>query len=134
MRPNTVVSVNGVLAIVDTLQGSCYRLEFADGSQMLCTRRTFTIERRKQSAVDYWMSRCTHINIAKDKREHTSRRVARRLVPKPRMVRVYSPRIPTKLEVIPACSVRSSNPTLGEGLAWLHYIIGTNGSPTHAAP
>jgi hypothetical protein len=87
LKPNTLVSINGVLAIVDTRQAGCYRVEFADGTQRLCTRRMFVVEKSRQLAINFWVSR--YSTLARKMNHAANQQRVDRLVSKLRMVYVH---------------------------------------------
>lgn len=88
LKPNTLVSVNGVLAIVDTRQAGCYRVEFADGAARLCTRRMFVVEKSRQLGINFWMAR--YATLARKMNQHaTDQQRVSRLVSKLRLVYVH---------------------------------------------
>src|SRR3954463_12864232 len=88
LKPNTIVSVDGVLAIIDTRQAGCYRVEFADGSTKLCTRRMFVVEKSRELAINYWVSRYNMLARRMNADAANQQRVSR-LVSKLRMVYVH---------------------------------------------
>lgn len=88
LKPNTIVSINGVLAIVDTRQAGCYRVEFADGTAKLCTRRMFVVEKSRELAINYWMARYASLARRMNNAAANQQRVSR-LVSKLRLVYVH---------------------------------------------
>jgi CRISPR/Cas system-associated protein Csm6 len=105
LKPNTVVSVGGVLAIIDTRQAGCYRVEFADGTQRLCTRRMFVVEKSRELAINFWMNRYSRVAAELNRATATKHRVDR-LVSKLRVVYVRLPG--PQLAAVPVRACRSS--------------------------
>lgn len=90
LKPDTVVSINGVLAIVTTRQAACYRVEFADGSTKLCTRRMLVVEKSRLLTINYWMARYAALARTINSATATKHRVDR-LVSKLRLVYLHHP-------------------------------------------
>lgn len=90
LKPDTVVIVNGVLAIVTSRQAACYRVEFADGSNKLCVRRMFVVSTSRALALDFWIARYNAL-AGKINNATAAKHRVDRLVSKLRLVYLHHP-------------------------------------------